>query len=87
VQDAGAVWTGRGDRRRHDGGKALPSRDDDRVSGEAGLLVQHGVGRAGAEVVQADDPAGVADELRQPMGTPAPRLTRARTVGGSTCSR
>jgi hypothetical protein len=25
--------------------------------------MQHGAGRAGAEAVQADDPAGIADEL------------------------
>src|SRR4051812_14120060 len=43
--------------------QALPRGGDDGLAGQAELLVQHGVGRAGAVVVQADDPAGVADEV------------------------
>ena len=42
---------------------ALAGGGDDGLVGEAELLVEHGVGGAGAVVVQADDPAGVADEL------------------------
>src|SRR3954454_681637 len=60
---AGHVRTRRGHGGRGGGLQALPGGGGDGVAGEPELLVQRRVGGAGAVVVQADDPAGVADEV------------------------
>ena len=57
---------------------------DDRFGSETKLLEQQASGRAGSVVVDADDPAGVTDESRQPMPTPASIETRALISGGIT---
>src|SRR5687768_4508381 len=48
--------------------QALPGSGHDRLVGEAELLVEDGVGGAGPVVGEADDPAGVADELAPAHG-------------------
>src|SRR3954454_22619353 len=58
--DAGA---GRRDARRVGRLEALAGGGDDGVGGEAELLVELRVARAGAVVVQRDHPAGVPDEV------------------------
>ena len=59
----------------------------DGLGGEAELAEQRRrVGR-GAEVVEGDDAAGVADEVAPGQSRPGLDATRALTVGGSTSSR
>ena len=72
----------------------LPSLDreacaagDDALGGEAELLVEHGVGRGRAEVLEGRT-RRVADEVAPAHARrPASTETRACTSGGSTVSR
>jgi len=57
---------------------------DHGLGGEAELLVEPLEVGGGAVVLDRDDPAGVADQLRQPWAIPASTDTRALTVDGST---
>src|SRR5687768_7526058 len=65
-QDSGGIRPDGCARRCRGRRDALARGGDDGLGGEAEFLEEHGVGGAGAVVVQADDPAGVADEVAPP---------------------